>query len=349
MKEQKTNSAIDRALEKFANVIIKQLETFEGDWNKPWFTEGGVCGIPCNLEGRKYNGINSLVLSLLSATEGFAHPYFGTFNAFKALNEQGKRTKGEKGTNVSVQKGSVGFPIIFPAKNYFHKPTSTRLTPKEYACMPEAFKDECYCHVSMMVSTVFNVAQTNLKDARPDLWAKIVKVDKKPKWEHGEMFDFEPIDKMMAENLWICPIKQIYQDRSYFSQTKNEIVMPEKEQFKDGESFYSTLFHEMAHSTGHESQLARLKPSAFGSKDYAREELVAELSAAIMSQENGMNKKVCEESMAYLKGWLKNLREEPEFLKTVLTDVKKATAMIRQKINEVEQGAEQPTDESKEE
>ena len=80
---------------------------------------------------------------------------------------------------------------------------------------------------------------------------------------------------------------------------KNEIVIPEKKQFKDGESFYTNLAHEMTHSTGAENQLGRLKPTSFGSKEYAREELVAELSAALVAQRYGMTKHLKEDSASY--------------------------------------------------
>ena len=63
-----------------------------------------------------------------------------------------------------------------------------------------------------------------------------------PKVEKDEQFAFEPMDRMIADNRWICPIKPMFGDSAYFSISKNEIVMPEKRQFKDGESFYSNLF-----------------------------------------------------------------------------------------------------------
>lgn len=150
------------------------------------------------------------------------------------------------------------------------------------------------------------------------------------------MFSFPAIDHMIAENKWICPIKPTYGDSAYYSISKNEIVIPEKKQFKNGESFYSNLAHEMGHSTGAESQLNRLKPSAFGSKEYAREELVAEMSAALVSQRYGMSKTLKEDSLPYLKGWLNSLKEEPAFIKTVLQDVKKASGMINQHIDKVQ-------------
>lgn len=88
--------------------------------------------------------------------------------------------------------------------------------------------------------------------------------------------------------------------RGVLFHVENEIVVPEKGQFKDGEAFYGTLFHEMTHSTGAEGVLDRLKPTSFGSKEYAREELVAELGSALVSQRYGMTKHIKEDSCAYL-------------------------------------------------
>ena len=95
---------------------------------------------------------------------------------------------------------------------------------------------------------------------------------------------------MMEENRWICPIKQLHGDSAFYSISKKLIVLPEFSQFKDGESFYGTAFHEMAHSTGAEEHLNRLKPAAFGSAEYAQEELVAELTSAMVCQYCGMDK-----------------------------------------------------------
>jgi antirestriction protein ArdC len=92
----------------------------------------------------------------------------------------------------------------------------------------------------------------------------------------------------------------------------------------------------MAHSTGAEKRLDRLKPSAFGSADYAREELVAELSAALVGSRYGVTKNMKADSASYIKAWLDNLQESPEFIKTTLQDVKKASSMITQRIDLVQ-------------
>lgn len=183
--------------------------------------------------------------------------------------------------------------------------------------------------------------QTNLREARPELWAKLEQENARAKIGDGEHFSFAPVDTMIRDNLWICPIKTLHQDDAYYSISKNEIIVPEKEQFKSGESFYGTLFHEMTHSTGAEGVLDRFTPTAFGSPEYAREELVAELGSALVAQHYGMTKYIKEDSCPYLKGWLDELKESPQFIKTTLLDVKRAASLITQKVDKIAQELEQ--------
>ena len=84
---------------------------------------------------------------------------------------------------------------------------------------------------------MFNVAQTNLQEARPELYKKLeAAAGVNRPLNHGDDFSFPAMDKMIKENGWICPIKPVYGDNAYYSISKNEIVIPEKRQFKDGES-----------------------------------------------------------------------------------------------------------------
>ena len=188
--------------------------------------------------------------------------------------------------------------------------------------------------------------QTNLQEARPELWQKLEKEYSLSKIENGEHFSFAPVDALIKDNLWICPIKPQHQDNAYYSISKNEIVVPEKEQFKSGEAFYGTLFHEMTHSTGAKGVLDRIKPTTFGSAEYAREELVAELGSALVAQRYGMTKHIKEDSCAYLKGWLDELKESPQFIKTTLLDVKRAASLITQKVDKIALELKQNIDEA---
>ena len=222
-----------------------------------------------------------------------------------------------------------------------HKETKGKIKYDDYKKLSDKEKEEYNIYPKMQVFRVFNVAQTNLKEARPEMWEKLEQENGQPKIGNGEQFSFAPVDTMIKDNLWICPIKPMHQNEAYYSITRNEIIVPEKEQFKDGESFYGTLFHEMTHSTGAKNVLDRFDPAAFGSPEYAREELVGELGSALVSQRYGMTKHIKEDSCAYLKGWLDKLKESPQFIKTMLLDVKRATSLITQKIDKIAQDLKQ--------
>ena len=328
----------DKALDLFAEMMIEKIESIRADWRKPWFTEGSLQW-PRNLSGREYNGMNAFMLLLHCEKEGYKIPRFCTFDCVQRLNKPGKN--GEELPRVSVLKGEKSFPVMLTTFTCIHKDTKEKIKYDEYKNLSEDEKKEYNVYPKMQVFRVFNVAQTNLKEARPELWEKLEKENGLQFTHEGEQFSFEPVDRLIHDNLWICPIKPVHQDNAYYSISKNEITVPEKEQFKDGESFYGTLFHEMVHSTGAEGVLDRIKPTSFGSEEYAREELVAELGSALVSQRYGMSKHIKDDSCAYLKSWLDSLKESPQFIKTTLLDVKKASSLITQKVDKIAMELEQ--------
>ena len=282
--------------------------------------------------------IPSLLL-LHCEKEGYKIPRFCTFDCVQRLNKPGK--DGEELPRVSVLRGEKSFPVMLTTFTCIHKETKEKIKYDDYKKLSDDEKKNYNVYPKMQVFRVFNVAQTNLQEARPELWEKLEQENAGPKIEDREHFSFAPVDTMIRDNLWICPIKLLHQDNAYYSISKNEIVVPEKEQFKSGESFYGTLFHEMTHSTGAENVLDRFQPTAFGSPEYAREELVAELGSALVAQRYGMMKYIKEDSCPYLKGWLDELKESPQFIKTTLLDVKRATSLITQKVDKIAQVLEQ--------
>ena len=335
----------EKALDLFADMMIEKIESINKDWHKPWFTEGALQW-PRNLSGREYNGMNALMLMLHCEKEGYRIPRFCTFDCVQRMNKPGK--DGQELPRVSVLRGEKSFPVMLTTFTCIHKETKEKIKYDDYKRLSEDEKQEYNVYPRMQVFRVFNVEQTNLREARPELWEKLEKENGRPENRSGEQFSFEPVDRMIRENLWICPIYTRHQDEAYYSMSKKEIVVPEKEQFKDGESFYGTLFHEMTHSTGAEDELGRLKPTSFGSKEYAREELVAELGSALVSQRYGMTKHIKEDSCAYLKSWLDSLKESPQFIKTTLLDVKRATSLITQRVDRIAQGLDEDIAEGKE-
>ena len=334
--EQKINekpTAEQKALDLFSEMMIAKIESLRGKdgWKKPWFTEGALQW-PKNLNGREYNGMNAFLLLLHCEKEGYKIPRFCTFDRIQQFNKPGSRDKDAK-PRVSVLKGEHSFPVMLTTFTVVDKETKERIKWEDYKLLSQEQREKYNVYPKLQTYHVFNVAQTNLKEVRPELWEKLEQEYSMPKVDRSEAF--EPVDRMITDNRWICPIKPMYGDSAYYSISKNEIVVPEKGQFKDGESFYSNLFHEMGHSTGAENQLDRLKPTTFGSAEYAREELVAELTAALTAQRYGMSKHLKDDTTAYLKAWLDSLKESPQYIKTVLLDVKKASSMLTQRIDQI--------------
>ena len=334
--EQKINekpTAEQKALDLFSEMMISKIESLRSKdgWKKPWFTEGALQW-PKNLNGREYNGMNAFLLLLHCEKEGYKIPRFCTFDRIQQFNKPGSRDKEVK-PRVSVLKGEHSFPVMLTTFTVVDKETKERIKWEDYKLLSQEQREKYNVYPKLQTYHVFNVAQTNLKEVRPELWEKLEQEYSMPKVDRNEAF--EPVDRMITDNRWICPIKPMYGDSAYYSISKNEIVVPEKGQFKDGESFYSNLFHEMGHSTGAENQLDRLKPTTFGSAEYAREELVAELTAALTAQRYGMSKHLKDDTAAYLKAWLDSLKESPQYIKTVLLDVKKASSMLTQRIDQI--------------
>ena len=334
--EQKMNekpTAEQKALDLFSEMMISKIESLRSKdgWKKPWFTEGTLQW-PKNLNGREYNGMNAFLLLLHCEKEGYKIPRFCTFDRIQQFNKPGSRDKDAK-PRVSVLKGEHSFPVMLTTFTVVDKETKERIKWEDYKLLSQEQREKYNVYPKLQTYHVFNVAQTNLKEVRPELWEKLEQEYSMPKVDRSEAF--EPVDRMITDNRWICPIKPMYGDSAYYSISKNEIVVPEKGQFKDGESFYSNLFHEMGHSTGAENQLDRLKPTTFGSAEYAREELVAELTAALTAQRYGMSKHLKDDTAAYLKAWLDSLKESPQYIKTVLLDVKKASSMLTQRIDQI--------------
>lgn len=338
-------SAEERALERFTELMIKKISSIKGDWKKPWFTENFMAW-PKNLSGREYNGMNALMLMLLCEENSYKLPMFCTFQRVSGLNystdRQGNHkpltdANGERLPQVSVLKGEKSFPVFITTFTVVDKETKEKIKMEDYRKLSPEEQKKYSVYPKLNVHNVFNVAQTNLREARPELYEKLCERNnlKRPASLDDEKMAFAPLDEMIEKKLWVCPISLEHQDSAYYSIAKDAIVLPEKSQFINGESFYGTLLHEMTHSTGAEGRLDRIKPAAFGSKEYAREELVAELGSALVASQYGITKTIKEDSAQYLGSWLDVLKESPEFLKTTLFDVKKASSMIAQRIDAV--------------
>ena len=119
-------------------------------------------------------------------------------------------------------------------------------------------------------------------------------------------------------------------DRAFYRPATDEVVLPIRKQFVSTAEYYSTVFHELTHSTGHAKRLNRLsKPSFFGTEDYSKEELVAEIGAATLVNHVGLETSTSlRNTAAYVQNWLKVLKDDKRFIVSAAGRAEKAVALI---------------------
>lgn len=272
--------------------ILDLLAQGQIPWRRPWkaFKASGSQH-PRNLSGNLYRGANWFLLGML----GYQHPVFLTYRQAQSLGGH-------------IRKGEHGFPVIFWKL--------LEITEDLAADANQVGKKIPFARTY----TVFNVEQCEglpltLPEAVPPAGG------------------FDPI--LAAEALWESMPQRpelVYGgDRACYSPSFDQIKMPPRGAFESAEGFYETLFHEAGHATGHTSRLHRkelMAGSHFGGQDYSLEELVAELCAAFLCAEAGIDQAVLTNQAAYLQGWMEKLRMDPSAFVTAAARAQKAADFI---------------------
>lgn len=331
---ERSNKSADN-LQKFAemmrNIITKAKSK---NWKQGWLgVKGTILGLPQNITGRTYSGGNSFFLMADTSEKGYNTPVYMTF-------------KQAKDRNLHVNAGEKSVPIFKWGLSIKDEKGKT-VSEEDYNAMSKEERDKYSVRPYPKVYHVFNIDQTNLSEVNKKKYDAIVARFKAPDEEVKDskgMYINDALDRMFKEKAWHCDIRYNKpSSRAFYVPSQDFIVLPMKEQFntgktaeevyRDGMEYYSTALHEMAHSTGHESRLNR----QFGAKrteGYAHEELIAEMTAALVGSTMGFDKKILENNANYLKGWLENLKRNPESITTIMSDVGKASDMIIEKIDE---------------
>jgi len=284
--------------DEIARIFIEQLEAGVVPWHKPWATTGGH--LPLSMSTAKaYRGTNSMLLGVGAMDAGYTSPFWGTFNQIKVLG--GSVNKGEHGTMVIFYKGLT--------REETNEAGETMLEPK--GAILKAYK-------------VFNACQTT------GLPEKFLVVEPDTRTEFERIAEAEAV---VEEYLTNGGPKLVHgSDRAYYSPSSDRVVMPELGTFETREHYYSTLFHELGHSTGHESRLSRegvVEGHRFGDEFYSREELIAEMTAAMSCAYLGLDQSsTVPNSAAYLGHWVSKIREDPSILMKSAAGAQKACDAI---------------------
>lgn len=325
----------DEILKKFADMMVKIIKKANANnWKKGWMgVNGSIQGLPQNISGRTYSGGNSFFLMFNTAEKGYKTPVYMTF---KQAKEQ----------NLHVKSGEKSVPI-FKWGLSIKDENGKRVSEEDYNAMSQEERVTMDVRPFPKMFHVFNIDQTNLEEVNKKRYDAIVARFQTPEQEVKDtegMYVNEALDRMFEQKAWHANIQYDKPaDQAFYRPSTDTIVLPMKEQFKlgktpeevyhDGMEYYSTALHEMAHSTGHESRLDR-KFGAQGTDNYAHEELIAEMTSALVGSTMGFDRKILENNANYLSGWLSRLRDKPETITTIMTDVGKASDMIIEKVDE---------------
>lgn len=328
---------IDNALQKFSDMLIARMEQMkESKWKKGW-TDGRTAqfGLPQNLVGRPYTGSNAFLCQIHTTMEHYRMPVYLTI---KQIRDAG----------AMIKKGEHSIPI-FKWDLRIKDKDGKKLSESDYRNMTKEEQAECTVRPYLKVYNEWNIDQTNLEEVNKEKYDTILKRFKsEPIKDEVGMYKNEAFDNLLKEQSWVCPIEyEKFNESAFYSPKRDQIVVPSKKQFnisntpedvfKDGMEFYGTTIHEMAHSTGHESRLGRdgiVKIDQFGSDQYAKEELVAELTSALIGNAMGFDSRIRENNIAYLQNWIGSLKKDPKFLKSVMSDVNKSSKMVLEHIDE---------------
>ena len=293
--------------EKLTEALVAVLEAGVNPWRKDWASVAQQGQHRNLLTGQAYRGSNPAVLEMWSACRGFTLPlWLGAGQA--------------KGKGWWPKKGSKGCYVLRPQLN--------KRTVEDENGKPELGPDGkplVAAWVSYKPACVFNVADLQGKDEASQaaldqaIAQAMGSVETKPEPERLAVAE-QVLGAWTVKTTWAG-------DRACYSSTADAITMPSRQQFESAAGLYATWAHEQVHSTGHSSRLGRKLGTGFGSPDYAREELVAELGAFLICNRLQISSST-ENHAAYLGHWASVLKEGPKVLFKVLSDATKASNLI---------------------
>ena len=293
--------------QEITDYFIKNLENVTDGWEMPFFGGGGATNV---VTKKAYRGINQIVLSFKAYERGYSTDYWATANQFFALG--GGERDGKKVLTPSkyhVRKGEKATRVIlwktFEKENAVTGETETFPVSRAYP--------------------VFNADQ--IEGYEPPV---VEVVDNTVKHAHADEF-------LAALNI---TTEHSSKGRAFYVPSKDFVHMPNRENFRATktstatDAYYSTLAHEYVHATMHKSRLDR------DAKDYAKEELVAEIGAAMVMGYLGLNNTVRDDHIKYVKSWLKHLKDDKKFIVQAASKAQKALDwMIEQQADELAQAA----------
>ena len=276
--------------ERITAAIIEKLEQGTKPWVKPW--RGVPVSRPLRLCGTPYRGMNTFWLWMVADGCGYASPYWMTYRQCQKLG--GQVRKGEKSTIAIFYKS---YTKEVEAPDTGEKSDEARRVLEAYP--------------------IFNAAQVEGLPERFHPAATLELVEPEGREEELDAF-FAAI-----------PVNLRHQGcEAYYEPTADRVTMPPASLFNGFDHYYATLAHELSHWTGHASRLDRNLKNRFGSAAYAAEELIAELSSAMLGAELGLPVTHLDSHASYIEHWLKLLKQDDRAILTAAAKAEEASRLL---------------------
>ena len=319
------NSAYEKltpARKALVDAVMKNLENGVGLWEQGW--AGG--GAPVSaISGKQYNGVNRMFLMAATAERGYSDNRWVTF---KQMEDKGWSFKRDEEGRSRGKNAGVSI-------EYFELRDKETKQPFDRHTLDGMTADERNAYMDENVYPIRKYYRVFNGDV-------IEGIPERERVEHDPTGRNDRAEALIEH--WSGTQSPIRYGGSmaYYSSTKDEIHLPEKQDFVNMPEFYSTALHEIGHSTGHEKRLNRNLSGAFGSAEYAEEELRAEIASMFLEQDLGVaaSEKHIENNSAYIGSWKSKIKEDPNVLFKAIADAERMTKFVMSKEKEIKRETE---------
>ncbi len=302
----KTRKEQKDVYEMINNIILEKLQQGTMPWKKSWNTFGPARNY---VTDKPYRGFNALLLGMMGAS--FNYPLFVTFNQIKQLGG-------------NIKKGSKSLPVIYWKMLYYSSRTSKAIILED---LKKHDPDDINTIPLLRYYSVFNI------DCAEGIEFKLP----------GGNYINNPVERCesIIQEMPNKPVVTFGGDQPCYNAVKDEVKIPDINNFTSEAEFYAALFHELSHSTGHQTRLNRetlSEPAFYASKNYCLEELVAEIASCFLCNEAGIMDETIENSASYINFWKTSLKEilkeDKRFFIKASSEAQKAADYILDRIEE---------------
>lgn len=308
------NSKLTAQQQALVDQVLKNLEEGAGLWKQGWV----VTGAPQSATtGKRYRGLNNFFLTLAAMREGYKDNRWATFHQ---IQENGWSFKtDEEGKSIAKGKSET--------VEFYELLDKATKKPFERSVLDDLSKEERDDYMKENVYPLrkyYKVFNADIIEGIPAL-EQTNEIDERTRSERAEQFiDF-----------WSKTESEISYGggSAYYNPKTDKIRLPERRDFHTAEDYYSTAFHEIGHSTGHEKRLNRNLEGGFGSSEYAKEELRAEIASMFIEQEFGIevDESAVRNNSAYLQAWKEEIKEDPNALFKAIIDADRIAKYLVEK------------------